>query len=639
MNQHSMAGTDRLGAISRLAPLNRAFGWFPQIFHYRSDFRGQARLLALATLVGIVAGVGAIGFYLATQVVEHYALGEVVGYHSQPRPAGEPRLPGVSSSATPFRPWLLLLIPTLGGLASGLLVFTVAPEAEGHGTDSVIKAYHHRQGQIRPRVPLVKIVASAITIGSGGSGGREGPIAQIGAGFGSLLSNLLHLRTADRRVLMAAGMGAGIAAIFRAPLAGTIFAAEVLYRSPEFESEVIIPTGIASVVSYCIFGAYSGWEPLFAIPSLSFTNPAQLGPYLLLALFMALLAMLYTRSFYGFQRLFARLPLPRHFRPAVGALLTGTLGLLLYSLFGTQQVLSVLSFGYGAVQEALQQDAGGASGILLVIALGKILTTSFTIASGGSGGVFGPSMVIGGCGGGALGVALHHLWPTLVPHPASFVVVGMAGFFAAAAKTPFSTLIIVSEMTGGYALLLPSLWVCTLSFILSDEQSIYSSQVEGRANSPAHRGSYVRQILANVRVRQFLTCDQPTPTLQPGDPLGTVLDRFAQASSPVLPVIDDKHRLLGVVDLEEVHLASQAPALGPLVVVVDMMRSDVRPLVPDDTLDRAMELFVENDLMALPIVDDLKQRTVLGLVRRFDIASAYVRYLHGPATGAESPGR
>jgi CIC family chloride channel protein len=610
-------------------------GWFPGIFRYHSGFHGQARLLALSILVGVVAGVGAIGFYLATQAIEHYALGEVVGYHPQPRPAGEPHLPGASPSTTPFRPWLLLLIPTLGGLASGVLVFTVAPEAEGHGTDSVIAAYHQRQGQIRPRVPLVKIVASSLTIGTGGSGGREGPIAQIGAGFGSLLSNLLHLRAADRRVLMAAGMGAGIAAVFRAPLAGTIFAAEVLYHSAEFESEVIIPTGIASVVSYCIFGVYSGWEPLFAIPALSFTDPAQLGPYLLLALFMAFLAMLYTRSFYGCQRLFARLPFSRHFRPALGALLTGVLGLALYYSFGDEQVLAVLSFGYSAVQGALQQDTLGASGILLAIALGKIVTTSLTIASGGSGGVFGPSMVIGGCGGGALGVVLHHFWPALVPHPASFVIVGMAGFFAAAAKTPFSTLLIVSEMTGGYALLLPALWVCTLSFILSDEQTIYSSQVEGRSSSPAHRGSYVRQILANVRVRQFLSFERPPLTLEPGDALSTALDRFAHATSAVLPVVDGEHRLLGVVDLEEIHLAAQAPDLGPLVVVVDMMRSDVRPLLPDDTLDHAMELFVENDLMALPIVDDLKRRTVLGLVRRFDIANAYVRYLHGPVVGPE----
>jgi chloride channel protein, CIC family len=241
-------------------------GWIPQVVMFRNDrVRGQVRMLALAGLVCIVAGVGAIAFYVATRVVEHFALGMVAGYYPEPRPGGEASMAWLPVVQHPLSIWLLLLVPTLGGLCSGILVFTVAPEAEGHGTDSAISAYHNHQGQIRPRVPLVKIIASALTLGTGGSGGREGPIAQIGAGFGSLLGNLLRLRPTERPVLMAAGMGSGIGAIFRAPLAGTIFAAEVLYRSPEFEPEVIIPTGIASVISYCIFGVYSGWEPLFSI--------------------------------------------------------------------------------------------------------------------------------------------------------------------------------------------------------------------------------------------------------------------------------------------------------------------------------------------------------------------------------------
>jgi CIC family chloride channel protein len=623
---------------ARLSSLWRFPGWFSEIVVIRSSrIRNHVRLLALAGLVGIVAGVGAIGFYVATRVVGHYALGVVAGYRPEPHPAGEPSMAWLPPVTHALNPWFLILIPTVGGLLSGILVFTLAPEAEGHGTDAVISAYHHKQGQIRPRVPLVKIAASAITLGTGGSGGREGPIAQIGAGFGSLLSNLLRLRPAERRVLMAAGMGAGIGAIFRAPLAGTVFAAEVMYFSPEFEPEVIIPTGIASVISYCVFGFYSGWQPLFTIPDLTFTNPWQLGPYLLLALFMVLLAMLYTRTFYGCKRLFDRLPILPHFRPAVGALLTGLVAVGLY-LFAShtlagppQQVLSVLAFGYSAVQDAVMHDTNVSAVMLLLIALGKIATTGLTIGSGGSGGVFGPSMVIGGCGGGALGIVLHGLWPGLVPHPASFVIVGMAGFFAAAAKTPFSTIIIVSEMTGGYSLLLPSLWVCTLSFILSDQQSIYASQVESRSRSPAHKGIYIRQVLAEVCVRKFFTPEQSVVTLRTNDPLDTVVDSLSSVPFPVLPVVDKDGRLLGVVDLEEVHLASQEPTLQPLVLAADLMRSDIRPLTPNDTLDRALELFIENDLLALPVVDDLQRRRVIGVVRRFEIANAYLRHIHGPA--------
>jgi len=609
--------------------------WIPQLVRLSQNrYRTQIRLLGLAALVGVVAGLGAIVFYVATRAAEHYALGLLVGYSPEPRPGGEATLSWLPEITHPFLPWLLLIVPTVGGLISGWLVFTVAPEAEGHGTDSVIAAYHQHQGQIRPRVPLVKIVASSITLGTGGSGGREGPIAQIGAGFGSLLGNLLHLRPAERRVLMAAGMGAGIGAIFRAPLAGTIFAGEVLYSSVEFEPEVIIPAGIASVISYCIYGVFSGWEPLFTIPELSFNNPWQLGPYLLLALFMALLAALYTHTFYGCQAWFHRLALRPHFKPAIGAFLTGVVALGLYLLTAKNaQVLAVLAFGYSAIQNAMTQDAGTTAGILLAVALGKIITTGLTIGSGGSGGVFGPSMVIGGCGGGALGVALHHLWPGLVPHPASFVVVGMAGFFAAAAKTPFSTLIIVSEMTGGYQLLLPSLWVCTLAFVLSDRLSIYSSQVEGRSLSPAHQGSFVRQVLAQVRVGGFLTDGQTLLLLRPHDSLATVTQQLSSATGSVLPVTDNEHRLLGVVTIDEIYLATQASSLHGLVLAEDLMRGDVRPLTPDDTLDRALELFVENDLLTLPVVTNLTERRVVGMVSRFDISSAYLRRVQGPTRG------
>ena len=237
----------------------RVLRWVPAFLRLGgARMRSLLRVLGSAVLVGVVAGLGAVLFYLATRIVSYYALGELAAYHPTPRPAGEPDVTWLPEQARPLVPWLLLVIPAVGGLISGWLVFTFAPEAEGHGTDAVIDAYHHKDGYIRPRVPLVKIVSSAITIGTGGSGGREGPIAQIGAGFGSFLADALRMRPAERRVLTAAGMGAGIAAIFRAPLAGALFAAEVLYWSPEFEAEVIIPAGIASVVSYTPTAPSSG---------------------------------------------------------------------------------------------------------------------------------------------------------------------------------------------------------------------------------------------------------------------------------------------------------------------------------------------------------------------------------------------
>ncbi len=627
--------------------LSYAFRWFPEFWQLTGRrLQPQARLLGLALVVGIVAGCGAIVFDLACKVVVHYALDSVVGYRPN-HPEGEklpPWLkPWLAETDQEFRPWLFLIVATAGGLLSGMLVFTIAPEAEGHGTDAAIAAYHQGQGRIRPRVPLVKIFASALTIGTGGSGGREGPIAQIGAGFGSFLGGLFRMRAAERRVLMAAGMGAGVAAIFRAPLAGALFAAEVLYRSPDFESEVIIPASLASITAYCTFGLVMGFSSLFELQpelfkALTFDNPLHLVAYSLLALFVVVLAMFYTRSFYGLTRLFHRLPIRPHFRPAIGAFLSALLGLGLYYALKSDKVLAVLSFGYGILQDAanMRGDTAAIPGVegsdlylallLLTVAVGKILTTGLTIGSGGSGGVFGPSMVIGGCGGGALGLVLHHFFgSSMTPHPAAFVLVGMAGFFAAAAKTPFSTLVIVSEMTGNYNLLLPTLWVCSLAFLLSDEQSIYSSQVESRSRSPAHQGDYPRQVVANLRVKQFLTAPQEIPTLAPGDRLPRVVQRFGETGFQDLPVIDADGRYLGLVSLSEVLLASQSAGLTHFVVAADLMWTDLTPLQPEDPLDRALELFVESNRLALPVVDGSPEKRLLAFVKRADISSAYLR--------------
>jgi CIC family chloride channel protein len=631
--------TDRAASSAPLNPLH----WFPEFWQLgRRRLRPQVRLLGLSLGVGVIAGLGAVVFDLACQFVFHFALDIAVGYHTV-GPGNEPHV--FPDPGQPFRWWLLLIVPALGGLVSGFLVYTFAPEAEGHGTDSALAAYHYKGGQIRPRVPLVKIIASAVTLGTGGSGGREGPIAQIGAGFGSWLGGLLRLRPAERRLLMAAGMGAGIAAIFRAPLAGALFAAEVLYRSSDFESEVVIPAALASITAYCTFGLVFdrwtpiGWKPLFQlspqlIDALKFDNPLHLLPYLLLALCMVVLAMLYTRSFYGLTAWFHRLGMRPHFKPALGAFLAAVVALVLYFLLGTQQVFAVLSFGYGILQEGLTQSFGGTDDlklalVLLAIALGKIVTTGLTIGSGGSGGVFGPSMVIGGCGGGALGILLNRLAPAgWMPPPPSFILIGMAGFFAAAAKTPLSTLVMVSELTGNYNLLLPTLWVCIIAFLLSDEQSIYSSQVASRSRSPAHQGAYVREVLTGLRVGSFITPLRDVPSLDPGDRVAEVIERLNSSPFQAVPVADSDGRLLGVVTMEEVLLAWQSPHLRSLLVAADLMR-EVMPLTPDDPLDQAMELFVDSDLLALPVVDGPDGKRVLGVVKRADISGTYLRYLQG----------
>src|SRR5215471_3229148 len=308
------------------------------------ELKTTGKWFLLSALIGIVAGLGAITFQLAIQLVVHFALGNIAGYVPQ-ETAGERSI--FEHPTTEFRPWLIVGVMIAGGLASGFLVYRFAPEAEGHGTDAAIDAFHNRRGYIRPQVPIIKTLASAITLGTGGSGGREGPIAQIGAGFGSFLATRLKLPARDRRIMLAAGMGAGIGAIFRAPLAGAIFAGEILYSTADLEAEVLVPSAIASIIAYSVYELCLPIDfrfvPVFGNKlNYAIGSPLELLPLGLLALALTLAAIAFIEAFYGTHRLFARLPISRYVRPAIGAALAGVVGIaLLFAFNSDQRVLAV----------------------------------------------------------------------------------------------------------------------------------------------------------------------------------------------------------------------------------------------------------------------------------------------------------
>ncbi|NNN20362.1 MAG: chloride channel protein, partial [Acidimicrobiaceae bacterium] len=392
--------------------------------------------LILATVIGIIAGLGAVLFYEALTLATHFFLGYLGGY-KVPTPAGEGNFSG---SAHYVRPWAIPLVVVLGGLISGLIVFTWAPEAEGHGTDAAIDAIHHNPRGIRLRAVVVKIIASAVTIGSGGSGGREGPTAQISAGFGSLLTRILDLSPEDGRIAVSVGIGAGIGAIFSAPLGGAVLAADIVYRD-DFEFEALLPGTLASVIAYTIFGAVYGYEPLFRIPGgYSFTHPIELLWYAILGLVAGGVGLLYSRSFYGIVKLASKLPIPRKYRPAIGALFTGLIALWLPEVLGT---------GYGWVQKGLSSELMHLPMyIVIALPLARIAATAFSIGSGGSGGVFGPGMVIGGFTGLTIWRLLQPWAPGVGHDPAPFVVIGMMAVFGGISRAPIAVMIMVGEMTG-----------------------------------------------------------------------------------------------------------------------------------------------------------------------------------------------
>ncbi|GAB4372453.1 MAG: chloride channel protein [Acidobacteriota bacterium] len=574
--------------------------------------RRFGRLLLYAGIVGMIAGLGAILFQLLLGAANWFFLDWLAGYRPG-EAAGETSF--FAPTDTPFRRWMFFFVPALGGLISGVLVFRFAPEAEGHGTDAVIDAFHRRGGEIRARVPLIKTIASAVTIGSGGAGGREGPIAQIGAGFGSVFARLVRLSPRDRCLLVAAGMGAGIGAIFHAPLAGALFAAEVLYREIDFEFEVIVPATVASIIGYAVSAAAFGWQPLFRTPQMMFRNPAELIGYLVLAVVLALSAGLFVRVFYGTRDLFRALRLPDWSKPMIGGLGTGAIGYFFPD---------ALSTGYGIVQRAL--DGQVVVGFLVAAVLLRMLTTSLSIGSGGSGGVFGPSVVIGGSLGGCVGLALHEFAPWLAPHPEAYVMVGMAAFFAAAANTPLSSVIIVSEMTGNYNLLVPTLWTSAFAFVLASRTSLYENQVDSRADAPLHSGTMALEVLRRLRARDaMLPLDQARARLvEPSTPFDQLVRLFAETGGASFPVLRDG-RLVGVVTDAQIRAAlADRDSIGRLLVAQDMMVAAIT-ISENETLDAAVRRMIRHQLGELVVVAESDPERVVGLLSRAQIVAAYDR--------------
>jgi chloride channel protein, CIC family len=450
----------------------------------------EPRLLAETVILGVVGGLAAQLFTWALRICEHVFLGWLAGY----RPPGLPQEGGVLRQVIgPHGLWLIPLVTTLGGSLSGLLVYTWAPEAEGHGTDTVVKAFHRAGGFLRARVAPLKLVASAITIGSGGSAGREGPTALIGAGVGSIYATVAHRSDEHRQVLVLAGMAAGLSAIFRSPLGAAFFAIEVLYGSMEFEAGALLYTMLASVVAYAVNGFFVGWQPLFYFPSTpSNLHALNYAWFAVLGVASGLVATLLPVVFYRLRDAFRALPFPPALNPAIGGLGVGLLAL---------KFPHILGGGYGWIQEAI--DGRIALKLLIILLFLKIIAFALTVSSGGSGGVFAPTLFVGAMLGGALSSFAH------LPS-AMFVVVGMTATFGAAARVPIASLVMVTEMTGGYRLLVPAAFAVLLSYLVQTQlsahlkyNSLYEAQVLGRAQSPSRYIENVQLALKLLGTRQI----------------------------------------------------------------------------------------------------------------------------------------
>jgi len=573
------------------------------------DFSYFRKWILIGFLLGVVAGLGAIALYLSVEFFTTLFLEMGTGY--------SPPLPGGFQDSYTYvlfieRPWAIPLICGLGGLLVGLITTRFSPESEGHGTDAVIDAYHHKSGNIRARVPLVKAVASSITIGSGGSGGTEGPAGQIAAGFGSLIGKLFKLDEDERRIAVAAGLGAGIGSIFKIPLGGAVFSAEVFYRR-DFEVRALIPGLVASVTGYTVFGFVFGWDRLFTIPLdlVKYTQPASLILYALVGLICAGISIGYVKVFYVITDYFSKIRIPKYLKPAIGGVLVGMIGIVFPQILGTS---------YGWLQIAINQDYT----LLPLYILGpvivfKILATSLTIGSGGSAGVFGPSLIIGGLVGAFIGTAFHLLGLFTWIDVSSVIIVAMVSFFGATAKTPISSIIMGSELTGGYALLAPMMLATFVAYIMSGQHnSIFRNQVLNRSDSPAHRMEYQRPILSDFYVKDAIR--SATNKLSKDVSIEESLQIMNRNNSKIILVVNQDDILQGVVYK---HKLFEFPEeYRKSVKLESIMIKDPFFAYNSDSLHNALVRLSSNDLQEMPVLSNENDK-VIGIITISDLVKLY----------------
>jgi chloride channel protein, CIC family len=505
---------------------------------------------------------------------------------------------------------LVIIIPAIGGLIVGLIVYFFAREVKGHGVPEVMEAIAMRGGEIRPRVAVIKTIASSLCIGSGGSTGREGPIIQIGAAVGSAIGQKLKLPPGGVKILLACGATAGIAATFNTPIAGVIFSIELILF--ELKTRSFIPLVISSVTGTIISRIFLGRQPAFTIPAYNFVSPYELLFYLLLGLLAGLVAVFFIKMMYGTESFFDKLKMKPYFKPVIGGLFVGSIGLFLPQLFGV---------GYETLSSVLNETLIGASVIFLIIlCVGKIIANSLTLGSGGSGGVFSPSLFIGAMLGGAFGIIVHSLYPTMTATYGAYALVGMAALFAGMSRGTLTAIIIVFEMTLNYNIILPLMFACVISDAIStllSKETMYTKKLKMRGINITH--DMEAEVLSSVQVKdamseKVITVSEDTTIRE--------LAHLIQATEHVgFPVLDAEGKLVGIITHHDIYNAILENKYD--LKVKDVESKNLLLAYPNDTLDETINRMVEKGVSHLPVVEPSDPTHLTGFITKGDIMRAH----------------
>ncbi len=584
------------------------------------------RTLFHAAMVGLFAGLLGCLFLVSCEFVAKFFLENGAGYH--PLRAASEEVLGAAQQPH-VRWWLLALIPAAGGLIAGLISL-YAPETRGGGGDAAIDGFHQHNGNLRVRGIWTKLLASVATLGSGGSGGREGPTMFMGAALGSAVGKYLRTTQRERRVLMVAGIAAGISAVFRTPLGAALLAIEMLYRD-DFEAEALIPAVLASVVAYSVAISVFGPTSLFGrLPAFPF-DPRHLLWFALLAVFVSAVASMFVGSLRLSHKLSNALPFPVWLRPAVGGLVLGLFAVVAIhyggSLLGrSDEGLGILGGGYGAAQIAITGSEWMPLGwhaveLLMLLAVAKLIATSLTIGTGGSAGDFAPALAIGALVGGAFGLAIKLLTHDDSIVPGAFALVGMGTFYGGIAKTPLASLVLVCEMAGSYDLLVPLMLGQGIAFVALRKVSLYQAQVPTQRESPVHRKDH--QALLDLSCIEVMppgrSCAHiaQTATLSQLEVLVEEL-----TTQDVLPVIDATGKVCGLITRSLMHAALQEADDAEALIIADVM-APVVAVTPNDLLGVAIERMLHHKLRALAVID--QHGRFIDMIDEHDISAALMQ--------------
>jgi CIC family chloride channel protein len=616
----------------------------PNKFRQRFDWDSSGKLLVYSVMIGFLAGFLAVLVYTGAQFLEY----SVTGFFSSagivfPAPeqytVSSGALPGEAFLDAPRkdiyfdgfvfpRYWILiLLIPSFGGFLCGFLIWSFAPEAVGEGTDSVIRSFHFRNGILRNRLPIVKTLASFLTLGSGGSAGWEGPTTLLGAGVGGTLAQWLRLTVHDRRILLLAGAAGGVGAIFQIPFGGALYAVEILYASTAIEFSAIIPCLLASVAGYSIFRFFHGQTRLLEISeTVGIQHGTDLIVFLMFIPIIALCGLLFVRMVMEFRnRIFRRLPIPEFFKPALGGFFLGCIALT---------YPQVLGGGYGWMHRLLENQLPFY--LILCLIIPKMLATALTVSSGGSGGLLAPSLFIGGLIGGTLGhccgVVFDAVGISGTPDMTTCVLVGMATFYAGIGKLPFAAATIVCEMIGfDFALLIP-LFILNLVHIAiqSPSTSLYEEQVLAPIDSEAHFGNYSIDLLKVITVRE--TCldhnkKHSVLTIPAESSIPQTARLIASKPDSLFPVVDGENNLIGVIQSSDVWATFRSRKKWGTLTANDLSNNMEITVAPEDNLYKALRICKLRQISELPVVDPKQPNQLLGMLRYHQIITAYNEYL------------